>query len=52
MFVKLPLRQQEAILSIKIQEVEVSNDLTENDKKLMKKFYRDKLRKINPNTKF
>jgi hypothetical protein len=52
MFLKLSIKAQIAILTIKIQEIDFSKDYTENDKKQMKSFYRKKLKVIQPNTKF
>ena len=52
MFVKLSVKSQIAILSIKIQEIDFSLDYDEKDKKQMIQFYRKKLVKIQPNTKF
>jgi hypothetical protein len=51
MFVKLSLKSQITILSIKIKEINLSEH-TERDKKQMIEFYRKKLKKIQPNIKF
>lgn len=51
MFLKLSLKSQIAILGIKIHEIDISKDYTEDDKKQMKSFYLKKLKKIQPNTK-
>jgi len=49
---KLTIKAQIAILCIKIQEIDFSKDYNENDKKQIMSFYRKKLKKIQPNTKF
>jgi hypothetical protein len=52
MFVNLSIKDQIAILNIKINEIKLSKDYTENDKKQMTSFYQKKLKVIQPNTKF
>jgi hypothetical protein len=52
MFLKLSVKAQVSILTIKIKEIGFLKDYNENDKKLMTSFYRKKLKKIQPNTKF
>lgn len=51
MFLTLSIKQQVAIISEKIQEINFSKEYSENDKKEMKSFYRKKLKQIQPNTK-
>jgi hypothetical protein len=45
-------KNQIAILSIKIHEIELDGDLTERDKKIITRLYRKKIKAINPNAKF
>lgn len=52
MFNKITPTAQAAILKIKIQEVDMSHDFDEKDKKIMMNFYKRKLKKIEPNSKF
>jgi hypothetical protein len=52
MFNKITPTAQAAILKIKIQEVDMSHDYDEKDKKIMMNFYKRKLKKIEPNSKF
>ncbi|MEN9909098.1 MAG: hypothetical protein RLZZ540_2247 [Bacteroidota bacterium] len=51
MFLNIPKTVQEAILCIKITEIDLS-DFPEKDKAQMKDFYRKKLKKIQPKRNF
>lgn len=52
MFVNLSTNNQAAILCIKIQEIEMSDDYSKKDKAQMKQFYRNKLKTIQPKRNF
>lgn len=51
MFVKLSSKAQIQILAMKINEVEMSDQYSLNDKKIIKKICRQKLKNIQPNNK-
>lgn len=48
----IPKSKQAAILCIKIQEIDVSEDYSEKDKAQIKQFYRKKLKMIQPKRNF
>ena len=52
MFVKLSIEAQEAILCIKINEIDISEEYTKKDKAQMMAFYRKKLKKVQPKRNF
>jgi len=52
MYLKISKTKQVAILCIKIQEIDLSDDYSEKDKAQMKQFYRKKLKLIHPETNF
>jgi hypothetical protein len=52
MFVDMPKKQQIAILSIKINEIDISEEYTKKDKAQMMAFYRKKLKKLQPKSNF
>jgi len=52
MFVNLSTNNQAAILCIKITEIEMSEDYTQKDKDQMIRFYRKKLKKVQPKRNF
>jgi hypothetical protein len=51
MFLKLSIKNQIAILAIKIKEIDFSKDYNDPDKKEILSFYRKKLTRLKPNTK-
>lgn len=52
MFLDITKKQQVAILCIKINEIDISEEYSKKDKAQMMNFYRKKLKKIEPNNKF
>jgi len=52
MFVKLSLKAQETILCIKINEIDMSDEYTDQDKAQMIAYYRKKLKQIQPKRNF
>jgi hypothetical protein len=52
MFLNIPKTKQAAILCIKIQEIDMSDEYTDGDKAQMMAFYRKKLKNIQPKRKF
>jgi len=52
MYLNIPKTKQAAILCIKIQEIDLSDDYSEKDKAQIKQFYRKKLKIIQPERKF
>lgn len=52
MFLNIPKTKQAAILCIKIQEIENSEEYSQKDKNQMTAFYRRKLKLIQPKRNF
>ena len=52
MFVKLSIEAQEAILCIKINEIDISEEYTAKDKAQMMAYYRKKLKEVQPKRNF
>lgn len=52
MFINLSTNNQETILCIKIIEIEMSEDYNRKDKDQMIRFYRKKLKEVQPKRNF